>query len=100
MKHEYKLTADGYIQNEGEPHSRSARVELSANPHDVPAGAEKDFGPAGHYVVVRMLDVEKLRRSHHQISHIGVTLSLDEAESFARDLLEFVSNARAGEKVG
>ena len=40
MFHDYRLKADGCIQNDGEPQSHSALIELSGNSQ--PGGASPD----------------------------------------------------------
>ncbi len=98
MTTDFKLTTRGYIQNAGDSTSQAADVELSGNPEQVNPGTETFARkPAGDYVVLRMLDAKKLGSSDHRISHIGLTLTLDEAESLATWLSNVVSEARKPE---
>ena len=94
MNSDFTLTTSGYIQNAGEPHSNPAQIQLSGNPQHIPPGAETTFQkPAGDYIVLRMLDARKLGTGDHRISHIGLTLTRDEATSLTRWLSDTLSDA-------
>jgi len=90
----YQQTFNGYTQNEREV--RNHPVELSGSRQSVGIGGERVMGkPApGEFIELRMLDAEKRARGDRPISEMGLTLTIEEAESLEDWLRKEISDAR------
>ncbi len=79
-----KIFHDGYTTN-----------PLETRQHSVELTGTQQSGPAGEHINLMMLDEEKRTRGERPISEMGLSLTLDQAESLANWLLEAVSDSRA-----